>query len=202
MIFLLDLWFEKTKINQNKWILDRKLNKATLDLFKKIQYYKKYIWIDWSFNLTLILATAILWYIDDIILKSYFLAHDIFAPIIIFTAPLWWLIFLTLFLHKINKFKKEIIKHQIFDWENIEKLKKEEKIKLDENGVNFAFVGKKIFSKKAKIFVISEKMIKYFLGKEAKSIMYIYVYDISNYKATYFVYDNQKIIENYKEIQW
>ncbi|UUD36053.1 hypothetical protein NPA08_03815 [Mycoplasmopsis citelli] len=50
--------------------------------------------------------------------------------------------------------------------------------------------------------ILNAKDISNFFGKEAKVIMYIYRYDIDNFNAPYFVFENEQMIKNYEEAQW
>ncbi|UUD36059.1 hypothetical protein NPA08_03845 [Mycoplasmopsis citelli] len=145
LLFLVNLFLEKNKFNKKIWTLDKKLVQGVLDLYRKTQYYKRYIILDWFFHLTLIISVLVAWLISHIAYEYSFYGQDLVAPLIIFTLPLWWFIFLSVILNKFSKFKKVILKSNAFDLNNIEPLRREKLNHFKKAGKSFLMRNRGIF---------------------------------------------------------
>ncbi|UUD36047.1 hypothetical protein NPA08_03780 [Mycoplasmopsis citelli] len=209
---LIDLVIQKIKFNKETWMLDNKLKRACLDLVIRTRYYKKFIWLDWLIHLILWLFFLILTILSETVYQNKSLIiHYYVMPFLLGTSPLWWLLFLTLVLYKFYKLEDFIKKKGIWNIKDIkaQKSKKATNKKDDETEsyinkewVKFIWVTEGMVFKKMKSFITRDESIRYFLGEKSKSIMYIYRYDIDNYKAPYFVFEHQQMIKNYEEVEW
>ncbi|UUD36051.1 hypothetical protein NPA08_03800 [Mycoplasmopsis citelli] len=198
---LFDLFFLKIKYNPNTWFLDTSLKEAIVTLIGKIKYQKKAIWINLFFeflvNTSVILIISLLF-----LYGSYELAlFSSLRFLLAFIATSFNIFYLVMLFYKILKFEYKFEKLNLVNLEEIKPIKKSGG-NYNIQKFNFLFVVKNIYSKKMKNIILNSEEISNTLGKEAKIIMYIYRYDIDNFNAPYFVFENERMIKNYEEKQW
>ncbi|VEU74596.1 Uncharacterised protein [Mycoplasmopsis citelli] len=200
-IQIFDLFFLKIKYNSKTWFLDELLKEAILTLIGKIKYQKRYLWINLIFESIINIATALSVFL--VFLHSYQWPH--WRLSISFLLTFFWAIsnifYLIILLYKIWKFENKFKKLNFLNLEKIKPIKKSRGNK-DVLELNFLFILKNIYGEKMQNIILNAKDISNFFGKEAKVIMYIYRYDIDNFNAPYFVFENEQMIKNYEEAQW
>ncbi|VEU74924.1 Uncharacterised protein [Mycoplasmopsis citelli] len=208
-IIFIDLSIEKIKYNQDNFFQNPLLNKAINEFIEQIIKKKKFVsfYLFWTFvSVTLSITTLVLY--------NYFLVEEaivfnILLPIISILIPICFSSYLILFLNKKKKFKKVLKKYNFAKKNNIKQIsqsmnyQKQEKTKTIAFSYELAFTFKiKNIFQKWKNLIIYEEKIKQIFGEQAQSIMYIYIYDINNFKAPYFVFENKLMIKHYKEAKW
>ncbi|VEU74608.1 Uncharacterised protein [Mycoplasmopsis citelli] len=199
---LIKLSLLKIKHNQETWYLDNNFKKSINIFLSKIKYNKKILCINFLFDFSVNLVFITVFLILSTSFKSeqdFYLKYTFF--IINFSLFIWYFAFLKFF-YVFWYFQKEIKKLNVFVFDKIKEIKNPKIFLNQRPGKKFLFTTQKILFKKIESFILIEKNIKYFLGKNSKTIMYIYIYDINNFKAPYFVFEHQKMIKNYGEAKW
>ncbi|UUD36057.1 hypothetical protein NPA08_03835 [Mycoplasmopsis citelli] len=105
-------------------------------------------------------------------------------------------------LFKFFQFKKYIQEQNLFDFKKLRPWKNTKSLCMQKTNNAFTIVTKEIFKPKVKTFILNETIVQRFLGLQTKELMYIYIYDIDNFYAPYFVFEHKQMLINYKEEQW
>ncbi|WP_129725414.1 hypothetical protein [Mycoplasmopsis citelli] len=105
-------------------------------------------------------------------------------------------------LFKFFQFKKYVQEQNLFDFKKLRPWKNTKSLYMQKTNNAFTIVTKEIFKPKVKTFILNETIVQRFLGLQTKELMYIYIYDINNFYAPYFVFEHKQMLINYKEAQW
>ncbi|UUM19922.1 MULTISPECIES: hypothetical protein [unclassified Mycoplasma] len=193
---------QKIKLNSNKWISDENFKNGVLDLIAKNNYNKKLALFELFFHIFVFVGSFAFWIIGSILDFEFILMVHIFVPLNFIVLTGWWIVFLMIFIGKVEQFKKYVKRYVISDFSFEKSERRQKNFKpIIRNNV-FVLSTETVFNRKNKTIIIDEGVIKSVLGKQSKSIMYLYIYDLDNFKAPYFVFDNQKMIQKYYEAKW
>ncbi|VEU74641.1 Uncharacterised protein [Mycoplasmopsis citelli] len=204
LVFFIDLSIEKIKYNSKKFFSDFQNIEGIQELciLTKQRLFFIYSYLIMSLGLLLISLIS-LFIINYFEFTSYF-----FMNFIIFVSGIWvpiyFLLFLFSFLFKRRIFIKILFKFDFFKINNINKnliIEKTKNKQFITKGLPFIFSTCSFFKRK-RTLIFYEGKIKQTLQNKAQSIMYLYIYDIDNFKAPYFVFENQLMIKQYQEIEW
>ncbi|UUM19918.1 MULTISPECIES: hypothetical protein [unclassified Mycoplasma] len=197
LINLIDLLILKLKINANKWTLDEKFTQSILYFIKKIKRNKRIVYFELTFQLCIFILSICLLTVIKIDYPSIEAFLSLLIPIFLPMLNLWWIPFLIIFIFKSKQIEKNISTASNLSLKKIKAEARQKFPKDDFTGLPFIIITKQIFTKKVKTMILNEYTIREHLGKQAKSIMYLYIYDLDNFKAPYFVFDHKDMMQNY-----
>ncbi|VEU75052.1 Uncharacterised protein [Mycoplasmopsis citelli] len=202
ILLLINLLFLKIKNNKKSWFEDKSLKEAIFKLLGKVEYEKRVVFKNIMFDIfinCIFLYSVIIAPLFIDIKQEFFYLEYYFLIWILFS--LFGIFLSVIVFYKFFQFKQKIEKFNIFNVFIIKPIKNSKNTQSS-NGKELFLFFSNIFSKKINAYVLNEEKIVSFLGNDTKTIMYIYIYDISNFNAPYFVFEHKEMIKNYEGAKW